>query len=353
MDQVVRALNVKGAGAISVVQDLLWKLMEWDAAQALLVPLQTHPQEAPAPTLIKNRERLKKANPLAPVMTLNSAKIVGLLLAQESDKRLAAVMRPCEARALAELAAQGQVSLEDLITISIDCLGSHDEGDYEQRAALWGDDVPTQESLRWSRRGQIAPYRFRRACQICEQPYYDQADITIGLLGQDVSEKILVLMKADLADRVGFSGDGWTLPATNEDLEKRRRTIDSLVAQHREARRRFLGEIRQKTVELTDLLAIFSSCTLCGDCQEACPLTAVSGFDMDAYADNTPEYIAARLLDVTRRSEACAGCGMCEAACHLGIPLMLVTQMIAEQAQLRQKLITALGGHLTQGNNSQ
>jgi formate dehydrogenase subunit beta len=89
-------------------------------------------------------------------MTLNSAKIVGLLLAQESGKRLAAVMRPCEARALAELAEQGQVALDNLLAISIDCLGSHDEKDYEQRVAVWGDDAPTRESLRWSRRGQIA-----------------------------------------------------------------------------------------------------------------------------------------------------------------------------------------------------
>ena len=124
---------------------------------------QAHPREAPAPTLIKNRERLAKANPLAPVMTLNSANIVGLLLSQESGKRLAAVMRPCEARALVELAKQGQVRLADLVTVSIDCLGSHDEVDYEMRTDLWGDDVPTRESLRWSRQGQIAPYRFRQA----------------------------------------------------------------------------------------------------------------------------------------------------------------------------------------------
>jgi formate dehydrogenase subunit beta len=352
MEQVVRTLTVKETGAVAAVQDLLWKLMERDIAQALLVPLQTHPQEAPAPTLIKNRERLDKANPLAPVMTLNSAKIVGLLLAQESGKRLAAVMRPCEVRALAELAAQGQVSLSDVITISIDCLGSHDEGDYEQRAGLWGDDVPTRESLRWSRKGQIAPYRFRQACQICERPFFDQADITIGLLGQDVSDKILVLIKSDLADRVGFCDNGWTLPATESDLQSRRMTIGNLVAQRRKTRQRLLGEIQEKTAELTDLLAVFSSCTLCGACQEACPLTAVSGFDMDVYEDNTPEYIAARLLDVTRRSEMCVGCGMCEAACHLGVPLMLVTQMIAEQAQVRQRISAALGAQIEQVNTS-
>ena len=142
MEQIVRVLDVQDRGAVAAVQDLLWQLMDQDAVQALLVPLQAHPLEAPAPTLIKNRERLNKANPLAPVMTLNSAKIVGMLLAQESGKRLAAVMRPCEARSLVELAGQKEVDLTDLVIVSIDCLGSHVEDDYEQRAALWGDDAP-------------------------------------------------------------------------------------------------------------------------------------------------------------------------------------------------------------------
>ena len=342
MGQVRRVLGVQDKGAVATVQELLWNLMESDVVQGLLVPMQTHPREAPAPTLIKNRERLAKANPLAPVMTLNSAKIVGLLLSQESGKRLAAVMRPCEVRALVELAERDQVALENLVTVSIDCLGSHDEGDYAQRSALWGDDVPTRESLRWSRRGQIAPYRFRQACQICEQPYYDQADIVIGLFGQNVNEQIVVFMNDDLAAQVGLAANGWTRPIAQDDLDNRQETIQKLVAQRHKTRERLLGEIQRKTAELTDLMSIFHSCTLCGECQEACPLTLVSDFDVDAYADSTPEYVTARLLDLVRRSESCVGCGMCEAACHLGLPLMLVTQMIAEQAQTRQAIVTAL-----------
>ena len=342
MTQVARIMDVRETGAVGAVRDLLWQLMEKDVVQALLVPLQTRPNEAPAPTLIKSRERLNRANPLAPVMTLNSAKIVGLLLAQESGKRLAAVMRPCEARALAELAEQGQVALDNLLAISIDCLGSHDEKDYEQRVAVWGDDAPTRESLRWSRRGQIAPYRFRQACQMCEHPYYDQADIAIGLFGQNVNERILILMREDLADRIGLAAKGWTLAAPQEALVSRKRTIDNLVAQREQTRQRLLSEIQSRTAELADLLAMFGACTLCGDCQDACPLTSMSGFELEAYESNTPEYVAARLLDITRRAESCVGCGMCEAACHLGLPLMLVTQMIAERATVREQILSAL-----------
>lgn len=343
MTQIVRVLGVESVGAVAAVQDLLWRLMENDIVQALLVPLQTHAHEAPAPTLIKNRERLDKANPLAPVMTLNSAKIVRLLLSQQSGKRLAAVLRPCEARSLLQLANKSHTSLEDLVTVTVDCLGSHGEEDYEQRAALWGDIVPTRESLRWSRQGQVAPYRFRRACQICERPYFDGADIAIGLFGQNVNEKILVFMELSLAEWVGLGDNGWTRPAEDADLARRSKIIGKLSAQREDTRQRLLADIHERAAEIAKLLALFDSCTLCGECQEACPLTPVSGFDMDSFKENTPEYIAARLLDIVGRSQSCAGCGMCEAACHLGLPLLLVTQMISTRVHLRQEIIAAFG----------
>jgi formate dehydrogenase subunit beta len=344
MEQVVRVVDVREKGAVAAVRDLLWRLMENDIGQGLLVPLQAHPYEAPAPTLIKNRERLDKANPLAPVMTLNSAKIVGLLLAQESGKRMAAAMRPCEVRALVELAHRNRVSLEPLVTISIDCLGSHDEVDYEQRTVVWGDDVPTRESLRWSRRGQVASYRFRPACQVCEQPYFDRADLVIGLFGQNVDEEVLILIGPGLAGKMGLDdtvGAAAVTPTAEESLKRRQRTIGALVAQRRKTRERLLGEIRRKTAELADLMTLFGSCTLCGECLDACPLTPASDLDMDTYEENRPEYVAARLLDIAGRSAGCVGCGMCEAACHLGIPLMLVTQMIAEQCNIRNEIVAA------------
>ena len=116
-----------------------------------------------------------------------------------------------------------------------------------------------------------------------------------------------------------------------------------MVVQRKSGRLRLLDEIRAKAAELTDLLTLFGSCTLCGECLEVCPLTPVSGLDMQEYGGNTPEYVADRLLDMVLRSESCVGCGMCEAVCHLGLPLMLVTQMLAESTDAASELIATLG----------
>jgi formate dehydrogenase subunit beta len=321
MERVVRALDARERGADAAVRDLLWRLMELDIVHGLLVPLQTHPNEAPAPTLIKNRERLEKATPLAPLTTLNSAKIVALLLPQESQKHLAAVMRPCEVRALFELSRQGQVILDDLITVGVDCVESQAQDSSGGRAHHLG-----------------------RACQICEQPTCDRTDITIGLLGQDLDHSVLVYADDELAARIGLYDDGVGRPATEAQLVSRQEALDRLVAGRRQVRQRLLDEMQRKTAELGDLLALFSTCTLCGECQEACPLTPLCALDLDAYEDNTPAYVAARFKDLVQRAEWCTGCGMCEAVCHMGIPLTLLMQMIVERAPARRHIVTAFGG---------
>ena len=346
MDRVARALDVRNGGATAGVRNLLWKLMDRGVVHGLLVPLQTSPRELPTPTLIKTHERLEKATPLAPVMSLNSAKIAAMLLEQESDKRLGVVMRPCEARALKELADCGVLSLDRLITISIDCLGSHDEPDYAQRVDLWGSDAATRESLRWSRQGQIASYRYRRACQVCAWPHYDSADISVGLFGQRLTELILVFVNGDLAERIGLDDDvrvRAVLP-NDQSLAKRHQTIDRLVSRRLSTRKREFADIFSGLGTVTDLLAEFDECSLCGGCQKACPLAAspLSKFEMDGFVENTREYAVARLLDIALKSEHCSGCGMCEAACSRGIPLMFIAQLLSERPQLRQELVAAL-----------
>ncbi|MGD9100356.1 MAG: hypothetical protein PVF45_07735 [Anaerolineae bacterium] len=327
MERVARILDVKGGDAVTAVQDVLWRLVEKGVAQALLVPLQTHPREAPAPTLIKKRERLSRANPLAPVMPTNSAKIVALLLAQERDvvtqpqedatsqrdvpqhqKRLAAVMRSCEARAL----VQDDAPLDELLLISVDCL-DHEPDDYASR-------------------------HLRRACQVCVQPYFDQADLTIGLFGQDMDQNVLLLAEASLAAQLALCDKDDDAPQAA--LQRRQEAIQTLVAGRRHARDRLLDDIQRQTAGLAGLLALFGPCTLCGQCQEACPLPRP--FDVDAHEDNTPAYVSARLLHLAQRADSCVACGACEAACHLALPLMRLTRLFAERAQLCQPLITAL-----------
>jgi len=345
MDQIARSLEIGASDATTVVRELLWRLMDCGVVQGLLVPLQTSPRESPAPTLIKSRERLERADPLAPVMQLNSAKIAGMLLEQESDKRLGVVLRPCEARTLVALAHCGVLSLDRLVTISIDCLGSHEASDYDQRIHTWGDFVPVRESLRWSRRGQIAAYRYRLACQICLQPFFDAADICIGLFGQRLSASLIVMADVTLARQIGLDDIGRSRPIDGESpqLVERQKTIDKVVSRRRAGRRREFLDFKRDHEIAEDFVSLFETCLICGACQEACPLTGtlVSRFGMQGFDTGSEEYTRMRLLDLVARSTYCSGCGMCQTACSQGIPLLITTQLLAACTHFRDELLTA------------
>ncbi len=73
---------------------------------------------------------LEKANPLAPVMPINNARAVSALTARQPGETLAAVLRPCEIRALIELVKLQQASLEGVILIGLDCPGTYEVPDY-------------------------------------------------------------------------------------------------------------------------------------------------------------------------------------------------------------------------------
>jgi len=51
----------------------------------------------------------------------------------QPDRHIGAVMRPCEVRALVELAKRGRANLANLTVVGIDCLGTLEPFDYARQ----------------------------------------------------------------------------------------------------------------------------------------------------------------------------------------------------------------------------
>jgi hypothetical protein len=93
---------------------------------------------------------------LAPVSPFNTARMASRVLADGVGKRIAVVMRPCEVRALIELAKLSQCTLEPAILISMDCFGRMENDDYLELAMPTGKSNPACRRLRWTAR-RFAP----------------------------------------------------------------------------------------------------------------------------------------------------------------------------------------------------
>jgi formate dehydrogenase subunit beta len=123
---VQATVEVKDGDVLAALRAFLRQLLEREVVDALLVPVELPSGDAVAQTLIKDPNKLGRANPLAPVMMVNSADLVSRLTRRGNREKVGAVLRSCEMRALVELVKLQQAELDNLVTVGIDCLGTYE-----------------------------------------------------------------------------------------------------------------------------------------------------------------------------------------------------------------------------------
>lgn len=341
--KVRKFLEVKEGDTLATLRGFLQRLLEKEIVEALLVPLEAPSGDTVMPALVKEPARLEKANPLAPVMPVNAARLVSSLTIGKPKEKIGALLRSCEIRALIELVKLQQAHLENLMIIGLDCLGTYEVTDYAKLISS-EDGSPTMGLVRGAKEGSLSPregYQFRPACRICEYPVPQNTALTIGLLGVD-GKRILVEAQEELAER---------LELTEGEAASREEVIKKLVEARIEERDRLFAQFRERVVDIPGLLAQFSTCIGCHNCTVACPIcyckeclfrTSTFEHESDRYlrwaqrkgAIQMPtDTLLFQLTRLNHMVTSCVGCGMCESACPSDIPLTTIFRAVGQEVQ--------------------
>jgi formate dehydrogenase subunit beta len=344
MNATTYRLEVKG-GVLETMTVFLRGLLEKGIVDALLVPWHTPAGDNVVQTLFTDPTRLEGIDPIAPVLPVNSAKLVSNLTETGVVGRLGAVLRSCEVRALIELVKLQQASLDNVILIGVDCLGTYEMNDYSELVASSNGDLST-ELLAQAKEGYLAPhegYQFRVACQMCEYPVPQVVDLALGLIGLDTSSEILIVASDELAEKLVLS------PA--EVPAARQEAVDALVAERMAERDRRFAEFRQRVVDMPSLLAEFSRCIRCHNCMVACPLCYCKEciFRTATFDHASAQYfrwanrrgairmptdtLIFQLTRLNHMATSCVGCGMCESACPNDLPVATIFRAVGEKVQ--------------------
>ena len=213
-------VRVEG-GVEQTIQRLLGALLAQGVVDGLLVPLRTPDGRNAVPTLVRDPALLERAAPLAPVLPVNGATVLGQVTSQHRlfqagaatgvPGRVGAVLRNCELRAAVEL-CQGAPGGAGRRHIDRHRLPGHLPGARLRPHGRAGarprhpppgrrQPLPSPSSL--PSLPSLPPFpSLRPACTMCERPIPGAGEsypphITIGLLGVPNAERLWVTVRDD------------------------------------------------------------------------------------------------------------------------------------------------------------
>lgn len=331
--------------ARTTVAAFLKELLARAVVEAVYVPLRTPQGGSVVPALVHEPDLLEQADPLAPVMLINGARAVAALTVSATAGRIAAVLRPCEIRALIELCKLRQASLDGLTIIGLDCAGTYAVADY-MRLSYGGVDATTPLLVE-AAEGAVHQHNHRTlrpACQMCDYPVPLNAQITIGFIGVD---GLMIEMDEATAAKLEIR---WPIIPSG-DLMFRQDIVQRLVSERTAQREEAMAALTLRLASPAALASYFAACQRCHNCMVACPICYCKEclFRTTAFEHEPERYLrwaerkgAARLpadtvlFHLTRlnhMSTSCVGCGLCESACPSDIPLTVLFRSVAERTQ--------------------
>jgi formate dehydrogenase subunit beta len=321
----------------------------WLPVDSILVP-----QEGPVGTsvnqsLISRADFLRAGAALAPVMPVNSATLVKELTRRNPGGRIAVFLRPCEIRALVELAKLKQAALDNLLIIGMDCYGTYSVSDFS-RLAEDGVQTFTADFLARATGGEALEFEgveLRRACRMCEYPTPVLADIKVLLFGADPAKELLLWAEGGKGEKVLR-----TLGLTEREIPAgREKVVANLLAGRTAFRDAVLAEREAESAEPNGLIRLLANCIACHNCREVCPVCYCREctFDTPATEHEPDVYMAwARkrgrikmpadtlffhLVRMSHIGLCCVGCGMCTEACPNDIPVAELFRIAAREFQ--------------------
>lgn len=290
-------------------------------AQAGLSALVTAPGSSGY--VLESPDQLGQVNPFNPLMRINTAQLAVETAHKRLGQRLGVLLRPCEMRALNEMAARGAVRRDALLTICVDCLGTFPVEEFDWRAARAGSPQGlTDESLHFALQGGISAYRYRPACQMCAAPGATEGDVNIGVFGLPVRQFMLASAREGTLTLQSLA-DG---PVEEEQVIKHDQMLAKIIERHEHTRARILAALGDDTpADVDALIEQFATCGECQACMDVCPICSVA----------RPRQRGGKLVreDVVNWLLSCVGCGMCEQICPQHQPLRAIFSHLRDQIQ--------------------
>ncbi|MFU8856101.1 MAG: 4Fe-4S dicluster domain-containing protein [Deferrisomatales bacterium] len=332
---------------LQAVEALLKGLLEKEVVDELLVPARTGAGTTML-SLFASADRVEGANPWSPVMPVQGGRAVQQLTFTDPGRRVAVLLRPCEARAAVELIKLKQITPGNLTFVTVDCPGTFELKAFHES----GQDAPavSAELLGTMASGTPAGngVPLRTACTVCEHPSAEWGHLRLHAFGALAGEAMGVEAEDELAAALEKAG---LLAFDGVGVEARGKVVADLVAARTKARDALFASFQADAKGLEGLKKAFATCIRCYNCMENCPICYCKLCIFKTPTFDHPGELYARwaerkgaqkmpaettLFHLTRlnhMASSCIGCGLCDTACPMGLPVATLFRSVAQGVQ--------------------
>lgn len=310
------------------------------------------------PTLITDPESVIETAGSLHCASPNIARCLKTYLDGATDMKVAVTGKPCDIRAIVELAKRKQVARENVILVGLNCTGTLPPAAAKQmcREAFGVDpDEVTREDIEDGRLTltlrdgtQVSRdlnvlegegYGRRENCQRCDVHIPIMADLACGKWGTGGGKVTCVEVcsqtGSDVLAKAVQAGAITVERPSGEALQARERKDKEATDAARACQERHFAEMRGTSSEqrLAYWTEQFSQCIKCFACKDACPICYCADCYLEAdrgfiAAGQVPPDILFPILRTIHVADSCVNCGQCQDGCPSELPLSRLAHML-------------------------
>jgi formate dehydrogenase subunit beta len=303
------------------------------------------------PVLITEPERVIETTGALHSSSPNIARLLKEYLDGSSSLKMAIVVKPCDARALIELAKRTQINLDNLLLIGLNCTGtlpsakaktmmkeifgvdpadvvSEEIEDKVLTVTLKDGSKKKQDLAKLEEQG----YGRRENCRRCETNIPVMADIACGKWGTTDKETTFIEIcskkGSEFVQAAVENGCIMVEQPSAASIEDRKKKDQAAVELAKQWQVKDFSSLEKMSVDerFTYWFSQFSQCIKCYGCRDACPICYCKDCMLEpergfVAPGEIPPDVMFPMVRIAHVMDSCVNCGQCQDVCAMEIPI--------------------------------